>query len=246
MTRKIPSSKEIKLAWDSYHSLDDFELLYPEPILIGFFKYIFNSTNALDKMLDLGCGSGQVYSLCKEYFNLILGVDYSSNAIKRCKEKCSNFKGIELDLMVEKEYKKILDSYSFKNSIITAFQILDHIPKDCTFNLLKYLVKGEAKFVLISLFTESCQGNSIKGEFNEKNNTYFSPISINKENLFEMHSFYSYSEIQLIIEIFKQSNYQLKKSTQSTIKYIDPNSMQKDKVNTFEQMETIYLLFAHI
>ena len=65
MIRKIPSSKEIKLSWDSYHSIDDYELLYPEPILVGYFKYIFNSSNALDKMLDLGCCSEQIYSLCK-------------------------------------------------------------------------------------------------------------------------------------------------------------------------------------
>ena len=245
MIRKIPSSKEIKLSWDSYHSFNDFELLYPEPILIGYFKYIFNSTNALDKMLDLGCGSGQIYSLCKEYFNLILGVDYSPNAIKRCQEKCSNFKGLELDLTVEKEYRKILDRYNFKNSVITGFQILDHIPKVFTLNLINYIAKCEAKYIIISLFTESCLGNSIRGEFDEKNNTYFSPISINKEDLFEIHSFYSLSEIQLIIDIFKKSNYQLKKSSQSTIKYIDPNSIQKDKIDTFEQMETIYLLFAY-
>ena len=118
------------------------------------------------------------------------------------------------------------------------------MPKVFTFDLINYIVKCEAKYVIISLFTESCKGNSIRGQFNEKNNTYFSPISIKNENLYEIHSFYSLNEIEFIIDIFKKSNYQLKKSTQSSIKYIDPNSIQKDKINTFEQMETMYLLFA--
>ena len=63
---KNPTNDHIKSSWDYYHSLDELEIVYPEPILISFLHYVFSSDDSISLMLDLGCGSGQTYTFSEK------------------------------------------------------------------------------------------------------------------------------------------------------------------------------------
>ena len=240
---KNPTSDLIKSSWDYYHSVDELEMVYPEPVLISFLNYVFSSDDSISLMLDLGCGSGQTYSFSEKKLKRILGVDYSPNALKRCSNKSNIFKGFNIDLSNLEEYKKLFEDNINKNSLITAVQILDHIPKLNAMTLLKNIVKSDSKYVIISLFTNDCLGKNIKGDFNIENDTYSSPISKSRSDLFEIHSFYSDDEVKRILNLFNEEEFELVKCTRLTTNYIDPKIFNIKEKYYKDIMDAFYFLF---
>ena len=124
----------IKNSWDAYHGIDSLELIYPETIPIILLKGILNKQNKINKLIDFGCGSGQHHGCVENKTEEIIGLDYSPNALQRCGKKSKKFLGYNIDLYFEEEYKKILNKNNCEGSIITCFQILDHIKKNLSYS----------------------------------------------------------------------------------------------------------------
>lgn len=236
--------KLIKNSWNEYHSIDSLELIYPETIPIIFLKGILKNQKDLNKLIDFGCGSGQHHQCVESNVKEIIGIDYSQNALRRCSRKSKKFFGINKDLYFEKEYEDILSKDNCKASIITCFQILDHIEKNKAYKLLEYIAKSSAPFIIFSLFTEECYGPGIKEKYNSEVDAYISPISYSLEDNIEMHTFFSYEELEEIKKLFKNNNYKLKRTMRSSVSHIPVNTNFEDPILYDNFMDTIYFFFS--
>jgi len=235
--------EHIKHSWDQYHRIDNLELMYPDTIPIIMLKGILNKQKSINKLIDFGCGSGQHHKCVEDNVNEIIGIDYSENALARCRNKSDKFIGINKDISLKKEYASILNEENCNDSIITCFQILDHITKSNAYQLLNSIAKSSTPFVLISLFTEECYGDGIKGNYNSKIDAYLSQISYSLSDKIEMHTFYSFHEIEEIKKIFLNNDYKLSRVMRNSISYIPQNSNFAKPFLNHDYMDTIYFCF---
>jgi 2-polyprenyl-3-methyl-5-hydroxy-6-metoxy-1,4-benzoquinol methylase len=81
--------------------------------------------NGLNKILDLGCGPGQVASLFRDKgISQYCGMDFSSKCIELAKQKCPDFSFIQEDIMKS----DILESMDY--DCVMAFEFLEHVEED--------------------------------------------------------------------------------------------------------------------
>ena len=235
--------KNIRSSWDDYHSIDDLELIYPETISIVLFKNAINRGDFVNQLIDFGCGSGQHHSIAKN-LDKIIGIDYSDNALKRCSKKSTKFRGLNIDLTKLQICNEFFNNNNFSTSIITGFQIFDHLRKPDSLNLLNLIAKSSAPYIIFSLFTDRCVGQRVRGEYNPKIDAYISPISMSLPEKIEMHSFFSPEEINNIKEEFINNGYQLVKKIKTSVEHISPESYSVETSDSPDIMETIYLFFS--
>jgi len=89
-------------------------------------------TNKDMKILDYGCGFGQILkALKKNNYKNIYGVDIEINAIESCRS--NNLKVEQLDL------ENLKNPYEFKFDIIILSHIIEHIPKSEIINTLAFI-----------------------------------------------------------------------------------------------------------
>lgn len=243
MDSNLDIINNIKNSWDAYHGIDSLELIYPETIPIILLKGILNKKNNLNKLIDFGCGSGQHHGCVENNIEEIIGIDYSPNALQRCGKKSKKFLGYNIDLYFEEEYRKILNKNNCDGSIITCFQILDHIKKKYAYKLLEHIAQSSASFIILSLFTDECYGPGIKGKYNSEIDAYIAPISYSLKDKIEMHTFFSFNEIEDIKKIFKNYNYKLIRSMRSSISKYSSDSNFKDFIKCDDYMDTVYFSF---
>jgi SAM-dependent methyltransferase len=84
-------------------------------------EIVFNQLNKEERVLDIGCGSGNFLEKLKSKTSNIIGLEYNNLAIEKCLAK-----GLTVYNTGLKEFSEIKEN-QFKFDIICAFQVLEHI-----------------------------------------------------------------------------------------------------------------------
>ncbi len=101
------------------------EFLRGYKLLPQFEKFIFDNIKKTDKVLDIGCGRGEVIVRCAKKGIICFGVDYSKSAISICKEVLKNQK-IRSDRAKVMNAKKL----EFKDKqfdIVIMMDVVEHL-----------------------------------------------------------------------------------------------------------------------
>ncbi len=111
-----------------YRNIDS--SLYENTVIPSWIKNELENKDI--KILDYGCGLGQVLKALKEEeFTNCYGVDIEKSAIASCKENHLHVE--ELDL------EKLANPFKFKFDVIILSHIIEHIPKDEIINTLSFI-----------------------------------------------------------------------------------------------------------
>ncbi|MEO6734639.1 MAG: class I SAM-dependent methyltransferase [Ferruginibacter sp.] len=89
------------------------------------FLFVLKNIKKDDKLLELGCGSGEFLKICKNEGIDAVGLDFSPDAIRQCLEAGLDAKILDLTGNADMETET-------KKDVITAFQVLEHLDKPQT------------------------------------------------------------------------------------------------------------------
>lgn len=118
--------------------------------------------------LDLGCGRGEWLELMKDYGIMAIGVDNNESMLDECKQRGLDV--VNMDLLL---YLKNVASNSV--DIITAFQVVEHLPMSVLHNTLEEIARVLRPGGVVILETPNPE-NMIVGACN----FYFDPTHITK------------------------------------------------------------------
>lgn len=113
------------------------------------YKYALNQLklNSTDKILDVGCGSGLLFSFLESAVEMIVGIDISYNLLKKAKLEKTK-KNVHL-ILADADH---LPFKSNKFDTIFAFTVLQNMPIPAnTLKEIKLIVKNKGKIVLTGL-----------------------------------------------------------------------------------------------
>ena len=98
----------------AYKTLD----LYPQNR--WEFKFVIENFQTNEKLLELGCGSGEFLKICKNNNISAIGLDFSEEAVKQC-----HAAGLDVQLLdIDEKFERVISNIK----IITAFHVLEHLP----------------------------------------------------------------------------------------------------------------------
>lgn len=133
------------------------------PVLKSFFNLLILKKPKIEKLLDEGCGEGEFLEICQRTKIKCFGVDISSYALSRAKEKVKgNFLAIDL------EKKKLPYPDNFFDTV-TAFDLLEHLrkPEFCLREVCRVLKKDGVFFATTpnaDFFLAKALGKVIPGD----------------------------------------------------------------------------------
>lgn len=137
-----------------------------------------------EKIIDLGCGVGQLAELLiKEGKTYLLGIDFSEIAINKAKEKNLYCDFIIRNLLEEETYDLIQEG-----EIFLCCEVLEHIEKDLS--IIKNLKKGKRLIFTVPNFLSKGHVRCFKNEEEIKKRyedlikiDYIYSFSLSKENI---------------------------------------------------------------
>ena len=131
--------------------------------LLNYLKKI-GLTIHVNNALDYGCGAGRLSEALSEYFDHVMGVDFSQNMINIAKAH-NQFKNLSFKNVNGKDLSNIqAKTFDFIVSLIT----LQHSPPKIQYNLLKEMVrvlKGDG-VIVVSMVTHMGLSNSLRNAIN--------------------------------------------------------------------------------
>lgn len=90
----------------------------------GLYKFVKDLINKEEKILEIGCGTGQFADmLIKDNFNYILGIDFSNQGIDMCKERCKKD-----CFLCNNIYDFCFNTIDFDVAI--SLEVFEHLEKD--------------------------------------------------------------------------------------------------------------------
>jgi ubiquinone/menaquinone biosynthesis C-methylase UbiE len=99
-------------------------------------------------VLDVGCGTGLLFSHVAAEAQTVVGVDISSRLLLQAKERARDFRNVHL-VQVDADYLPFTDNHF---SIVFAFTVLQNMPKPLeTLNEIKRNAKRGASIVVTGL-----------------------------------------------------------------------------------------------
>jgi len=157
--RKAPEYKYIlrALSSEQVYEKDNYDKLYngsemyrkhySDTVYFNVWKYIAGRLNKSDKILELGCGPGQLAELLHDRgFSNYSGIDFSSVAIKMARERVPSGGFRVSDL-------RDIDYSEYAGSMMVCTETLEHIQDDIA--LIKKLPKGRIIFSVPDFMCES-------------------------------------------------------------------------------------------
>ncbi len=113
-------------------------------------KFLESLKNNLP-ILDLGCHSGWLTNQIAQFINSndVYGIDISKQAIDYAKKRYKELKFFEADI------SKGIPFSDKKFKIVTAFDVLEHIPDTCHFLKEIFRILQEGGYLMIGLPTET-------------------------------------------------------------------------------------------
>ena len=100
------------------------------------------------KVLDVGCGTGLLFSHVAAEAQTVVGVDISSRLLLQAKERARDFRNVHL-VQADADYLPFTDNHF---SIVFAFTVLQNMPKPLeTLKEIKRNAKRDASIVVTGL-----------------------------------------------------------------------------------------------
>jgi len=123
--------RDHKYAKRQYPSNPQKSLYFP------LWDYILNLINSKERIVDFGCGGGCLIKLAfQRKLNVMMGVDFSKEAIKRAKN--INPEHSDIFIVGDLYDKKIYDKVKFDTAILS--EVLEHLENDL--GILTYFQKN--------------------------------------------------------------------------------------------------------
>ncbi len=100
------------------------------------------------KVLDVGCGTGLLFSHVAAEAQTVVGVDISSKLLLQSKERARNFHNVHL-IQADADYLPFKDNYF---SVVFAFTVLQNLPEPFeTLKQVKQIAERDASIVVTCL-----------------------------------------------------------------------------------------------
>ena len=125
-----------------YKYKESYHWHYTKSRYYGMWQGLVFKINKTDTVLDIGCGTGQLACMIKDYGIInYIGIDFSSTAIRIAKEKC-----LEGDFICEDIFNSsIIEKLEYDTVVSTEF--FEHIEND--FDILKRIQKLQKHIKLL-------------------------------------------------------------------------------------------------
>ncbi len=146
--RNVTYANYVSKHFGIFHKLERIEQEY-EKMYFWWKEHLYGIIKHLDrkkiKILEIGCGLGHhLYALKRLEFKNVLGIDISPECVEFCRKKGFN--------VLQADAFDFLPQHIGEYDIIIAFDLIEHLTKEESYFLLKYMLNSlkDDGFIIIN------------------------------------------------------------------------------------------------
>lgn len=144
--------------WETQTIFDESEWMQDMQFFIKTTEPLLNY-GLRDKVLDIGCGTGNLAALLKDRVKEIYGVDTSERFIESCRKRFSMDKNCHFNTLDRKDYTNLSDIKGNEFTIVICLSVIQYYRNihdiEKLISEVQRVVEPGAKFLIADIFTKT-------------------------------------------------------------------------------------------